>query len=97
MLDLVKETTLLYKVLFRYLPPATVEGVMSQVLSAIDKRTAADFMNLDIINEEAKARIVKDIEYLNSKMGTMKGLTWASTVSKLQLVMVFAVLTWFVR
>ncbi|KDN53271.1 Vps54-domain-containing protein [Tilletiaria anomala UBC 951] len=81
MLDLVKETSLLYKVLYRYLPTQTIDGVMSQVLAAIDKRTAAAFLSLEIRNEGARARMVFDIEHLNSKMGSLKSLTWSGLVS----------------
>ncbi|KDN43937.1 hypothetical protein K437DRAFT_268936 [Tilletiaria anomala UBC 951] len=52
------------------------EQNMGQILTAIEKRTAAEFTGLELRREEGRQRIVKDGEYLASKMEALKGLSW---------------------
>ena len=81
MFMLADETAKLHTVMWKYLSQATAENLMGQGLVVIDKKLASEFMALEIRNQGARERMVKDIEYLNSQMSTLKGLRWTGSVS----------------
>ncbi|CEH16104.1 Vacuolar sorting protein VPS45 [Ceraceosorus bombacis] len=76
--DLSKETATLHKVLSKYLQPTSVETVMGQVLSAIDKRVAEELAQVEISGSEGRERMREDVALLQRKLGTLKGVTWSN-------------------
>ncbi|KAE8226141.1 hypothetical protein CF319_g1235 [Tilletia indica] len=74
--DLGQETATLNKVLARYLHSQTVEQIMGQVLLSIDQRIASEFEKLPIENDDAKARLRADVDFLDKRMGALKNLEW---------------------
>ncbi|PWN34101.1 Vps54-domain-containing protein, partial [Meira miltonrushii] len=72
MMDLVKETTTLHKVLCKYLQPSVVEAVIGQVLVSIDKRIAAEFRKIETHDENSTKRVKAVRDHFNEKFGTLK-------------------------
>ncbi|KAF8163542.1 hypothetical protein B0H34DRAFT_652127, partial [Crassisporium funariophilum] len=71
---LVKETVTLHKVLSRYLAPAIVEYVMTQVFAAINHRLSEEYTAIELPHPEAKARLVADAKYLHQKLVLLKNV-----------------------
>lgn len=80
MQDLTKETATLHKVLSKYLQPSSVEIVMGQVLSSIDKRFAEELLQIELTGTEGRERMREDVALLDRKLGTLKGVTWSNEV-----------------
>lgn len=76
MMDLVKETTTLHKVLCKYLQPSVVEAVIGQVLVSIDKRIAAEFRKIETHDENTTKRVKAVRDHFNEKFGTLKHVDW---------------------
>ncbi|MCO5566038.1 hypothetical protein L7F22_019713 [Adiantum nelumboides] len=76
MMDLVKETTTLHKVLCKYLQPTVVEGVIGQVLVSIDKRIASEFRKIESHDENTTKRVKAVRDHFNDKFGTLKHVDW---------------------
>ncbi|KAF9059527.1 Vps54-like protein-domain-containing protein [Rhodocollybia butyracea] len=69
---LVKETVTLHKVLSRYLSPAIVEDVMSQVFAAINHRLSEEYGKIELPNADAKLRLLEDARFLHQKLSALK-------------------------
>lgn len=76
MMDLVKETTTLHKVLCKYLQPSVVEGVIGQVLVSIDKRIATEIRKIESHDENTTKRLKAVRDHFNDKFGTLKHVDW---------------------
>ncbi|KAJ3504343.1 hypothetical protein NMY22_g17957 [Coprinellus aureogranulatus] len=74
MLKLVEETSMLHKVLSRYLPSSIVEFVMSEVLAAINHRLSKEFGDIDLPNQQAKNRLLEDAKYLHKQFSALKNV-----------------------
>lgn len=70
---LIKEAGTLHKVLFKYLPGSALEVVMMQVLSAINSRLAEEYSRINLKSEDAKARMLCDVNFLKEKVAEFKG------------------------
>lgn len=80
--DLVKETATLHKVLYKYLHESSVENVMGQVLTSIDKRLAVEIGQTEVRGSEARERLTEDKALLDKKLGTLKSVEWKPSVSR---------------
>nr|XP_019050447.1 hypothetical protein I302_00879 [Kwoniella bestiolae CBS 10118]OCF29377.1 hypothetical protein I302_00879 [Kwoniella bestiolae CBS 10118] len=65
---LVKETATLHKVLSKYLAAATVDAVMSEVISAIVHRLSEEYGKIEFKSEEAKKRILQDVALISIRL-----------------------------
>ncbi|KAG6865930.1 hypothetical protein C0991_010431 [Blastosporella zonata] len=71
---LVKETVTLHKVLSRYLSPAVVEYVMTQVFAAINHGLSEEYGRIELPHQEAKTRLLADAKYLHQKLSALKNV-----------------------
>ncbi|KAF6763954.1 retrograde transporter [Ephemerocybe angulata] len=74
MVKLVEETTMLHKVLSRYLPLQIVELVMSEVLAAINHRLSEEFGKIELPDQQAKDRLLEDAKFLKTQFSTLKNV-----------------------
>ncbi|WWD16451.1 hypothetical protein CI109_100877 [Kwoniella shandongensis] len=65
---LVKETATLHKVLSKYLASSTVEGVMSEVISAIVSRLSDEYGKVEFKSDEAKKRMLQDVALISIRL-----------------------------
>lgn len=72
---LVKETATLHKVLAKYLHGPTLDQVIGQVLSDINARLADEYGKIELKDLDAKARMLIDARFLQTKLAELKGLT----------------------
>jgi vacuolar protein sorting-associated protein 54 len=79
MMDLVKETTTLHKVLCKYLQAGVVESVIGQVLHSIDKRVAAELRRLELRKVMARKRVEAVLQAFDEKLGTLRYVEWKPT------------------
>ncbi|KAL5529345.1 hypothetical protein ACEPAG_5330 [Sanghuangporus baumii] len=71
---LVKETITLHKVLSRYLQESALEFIMSQVFAAINHRLSEEYGKIDLPNQEAKERLLRDARYLHQNFSGLKNV-----------------------
>ncbi|TEB26582.1 Vps54-domain-containing protein [Coprinellus micaceus] len=74
MIKLVEETTMLHKVLSRYLPSSIVEFVMSEVLAEINHRLSREFGDFELPDQQAKNRLHEDAKYLNKQFSGLRNV-----------------------
>jgi vacuolar protein sorting-associated protein 54 len=72
---LVKETTMLHKVLAKYLHGPTLDQVIGQVLSDVNARLAEEYGKIELRDVAARDRMLVDARYLQTKLAELKGLT----------------------
>ncbi|CAO1634517.1 unnamed protein product [Parajaminaea phylloscopi] len=74
--DLVKETSTLHKVLSKYLQPSVVESITTQVLSAIVQRVGTEFAKVEVTSQGGNGcqrRMESDFAHLDSRLSSLKG------------------------
>lgn len=73
--DLVKETTTLHKVLSKYLQVGVVNGITTQVLNSIVQRVGTEYDKVVVTSEggdSCQRRMQTDVDYLDAKLGTLR-------------------------
>ncbi|KZT39716.1 Vps54-domain-containing protein [Sistotremastrum suecicum HHB10207 ss-3] len=71
---LIKDTTTLHKVLFKFLPGPSAEFVMSQVFATINHQLSEEYGKIELPSIDAKERLLSDVRYLRDKLSTLKGV-----------------------
>ncbi|KAF2096030.1 GARP complex component [Rhizodiscina lignyota] len=70
---LTRETTLLHRVLGKYLPDMTVRMIMGPVFSSYRDQWSKAFSDVAIKSDTGKARLLRDAELLDSRLGKIEG------------------------
>ncbi|KAI5124293.1 hypothetical protein M0805_008901 [Coniferiporia weirii] len=71
---LVKETVTLHKVLSRYLQEGVLEYIMTQVFAAINHRLSEEYGKIELPNQDAKDRMMRDARYLHQHFSGLKNV-----------------------
>lgn len=74
--ELIRETTVLHKVLCKYLQPPVVEQVIGQVLDATDKRVAGELDRVEGHSEAVKTRVTAVRDAFRESFGAMRYMHW---------------------
>ncbi|KAL8924253.1 MAG: hypothetical protein Q9172_002766 [Xanthocarpia lactea] len=70
---LVKETLTLHKVLSKFLPEMTISMIMEPVFQSYREQLGKGFMDMEVKTTAGKSRMVRDIEFLQSRMSKLEG------------------------
>ncbi|KAH8805885.1 Vps54-like protein-domain-containing protein [Xylogone sp. PMI_703] len=70
---LTKETSTLHRVLSKHLPEMTVRMIMEPVFKNYKEQWGRAFGEVVLENAEAKARMLRDVEYFKSRIGNIAG------------------------
>ncbi|KAL2172542.1 hypothetical protein VTG60DRAFT_5296 [Thermothelomyces hinnuleus] len=70
---LVKETTTLHRNLTKHLPEDTVRMIMMPVFRNYKDTFGAAYRGLELKSEQARARMLQDVEYFKSRLGKIDG------------------------
>ncbi|CAJ0626028.1 10100_t:CDS:10 [Entrophospora sp. SA101] len=80
--SLIKETSTLHKVLNKYLPPETLQNVMTQIFKSSMSKIAEEIGKLNINTSDGKKRLIVDIQYYVGKLSTLEGHREPITMSE---------------
>ncbi|WFD36989.1 hypothetical protein MCUN1_003881 [Malassezia cuniculi] len=69
--DMVRETSTLHRVLTQYMERNVTEGIFSKVYGEIDSRIGAVISRVDVKTQDAYQKLVTDNEYLREKLGSL--------------------------
>ncbi|KAL2197622.1 Vps54-like protein-domain-containing protein [Corynascus similis CBS 632.67] len=71
---LVKETTTLHRNLTKHLPEDTVRMIMMPVFKNYKDTFGAAYQGLELKSEQARERMLQDVEYFKARLGKIDGL-----------------------
>jgi vacuolar protein sorting-associated protein 54 len=74
MANLVKETTTLYKVLSKYLPPDSLKSILNEVFRAYVRRLEEELRRIDLFSSAAKNRLLIEVQYLIAQLSSLDGV-----------------------
>ncbi|KAL9579530.1 MAG: hypothetical protein Q9212_005057 [Teloschistes hypoglaucus] len=70
---LVRETLTLHKVLSKYLPEMTIGMIMDPVFNSYRDQLGNGFRDVEVRTGVGKARMIRDVEFLQSRMSKLEG------------------------
>lgn len=70
---LVKETSTLYKVLSKHLPPPTLLSIMGPVFASYKEKLMDVYSTVELKSEGAKRKMMKDAELFQEKLSKLEG------------------------
>ncbi|KAJ3178270.1 hypothetical protein HDU85_005267 [Gaertneriomyces sp. JEL0708] len=74
MVDMVRQTATLHKVLNRYLPSDTMKSIMNNIFKLYNHRLGDKFKDVDLFSGAAKNRLLIDVQYLIQKLSALDGV-----------------------
>lgn len=70
---LVKETSTLYKVLSKHLPPPTLLSIMGPVFASYKEKLMDVYSTVELKSESAKEKMLSDATLFQEKLGKLEG------------------------
>lgn len=71
---LVKETSALHAVISKYLPPAPLNSIFTQVLREYTRKLDSGFQGIDLFSSAGKNRLMIEAQFLISSLSALEGI-----------------------
>ena len=68
-----KETSTLYKVLSKHLPPMTLLSIMGPVFTCYKEKLVEVYSKIELRSEVAKGKMLKDAELFQERLAKLEG------------------------